>query len=64
MKTTIDAVKMTRMIRDQNYELFKDKTIEERMAFYQEKARRIHEKLGVNPEQRSSESPIPRTSSK
>lgn len=64
MKTTVDAIKMTRMIRDQHYELLKDKTVEERMAFYQEKARKLHQKLGVNPEQRPTESPIPRTSSK
>lgn len=39
MKKHIKAVEMTRRIRDAHYERFKDLPIEERLAFYRERAR-------------------------
>jgi hypothetical protein len=37
----IDAVKMVRQIRDAQYEIVKNKTEAERIAYYQEKAERF-----------------------
>jgi hypothetical protein len=42
-KTQIDAVRMTRQIRDAHAEALCDATPEERIRFYREKARRLHE---------------------
>lgn len=47
MKTEIDAVAMTRAIRNAHYEALKDATPEERIAFYREKARALHEDIKV-----------------
>ncbi len=44
-KKTFDAVQMVRQIRDCHYEQTKDMTPEERVAFYREKAQRLHESL-------------------
>ena len=44
-KLQIDAVAMVRAIRDTHYELLKDKTPEERIAFYREKAQQFHPNL-------------------
>jgi len=44
-KIQINAVGMVRAIRDAHYELLKDKSPEERMAFYRKKARRFHANL-------------------
>jgi hypothetical protein len=41
-KKAIDAVAMTRRIRDAHYEQLKDATAAERIRFFQEKARRVH----------------------
>ena len=41
----IDAVAMTRRIRDAHAEQLKDATPEERIRFYREKARRVHAAL-------------------
>jgi hypothetical protein len=41
-KKTIDAVEMTRRIRDAHYEQLKDATPAERIRFFREKARRVH----------------------
>jgi hypothetical protein len=46
-KKTFDAVAFTREIRDAHHEQLKDATPEERIRFYQEKARLVHEELGV-----------------
>lgn len=51
MTTNIDTLKMTRTIRDKHYELLKNKTPEERLAFYQGKARELHQKLGLTAEE-------------
>jgi hypothetical protein len=40
--TQIDAVAMTRRIRDAHAEQLKDGTPEERIRFFREKARRVH----------------------
>lgn len=42
----IKAVEMTRRIRDAHYAELADKTPEERIAFYHEKARALHSELG------------------
>lgn len=38
-KKTFDAVKMVREIRDKHHEKLKDKSWQERVAFYEEEAR-------------------------
>ena len=35
----VKAVEMTRRIRDAHYERFKDRPVEERLAYYRERAR-------------------------
>lgn len=44
---TFDAVKMVREIRDKHHEQFKDKPIEERIAYYRKKARDFRERQEV-----------------
>ena len=44
-KTKIRAVEMVRRIRDAHHEQLKDKTWEERVAFYREQARALHREL-------------------
>jgi hypothetical protein len=51
MKSEIDAVAMTRAIRDAHYEVLKDATPEERLQFYREKARRLQERTGIPAQQ-------------
>ena len=41
MKNRIKAVDMTRRIRDTHYEQLKDKTHQERIAFYRKKSRSV-----------------------
>jgi hypothetical protein len=41
-ETNIDAVAMTRRIRDAHHERLKNTTPEERIRFFREKARRVH----------------------
>lgn len=41
-KKAIDAVAMTRRIRDAHHEQLKDATAAERIRFFREKARRVH----------------------
>ena len=41
-KTKIKAVQLVRRIRDAQHEQLKDKTWEERVAFYKEQARTLH----------------------
>jgi hypothetical protein len=53
-KQTIDAVAMTRRIRDAHYEQLKDATAAERIRFFREKARRVHAAIdehSITPEQ-------------
>jgi hypothetical protein len=46
-KTQFDAVAMTRRIRDEHYERLKDAPPDERIAFYREKARVLHERIAA-----------------
>jgi hypothetical protein len=48
-KKTIDAVGMTRRIRDAHHEQMKDATAAERIQFFREKARRVHASIGKQP---------------
>ncbi len=41
----IKTVEMVRKIRDAHYEKMKDKSYQERVLFYREKAARLHDKL-------------------
>lgn len=42
-QTQIDAVRMTRQIRDAHAEVLQNTTPEDRIRFYRDKARRLHE---------------------
>jgi len=42
----IRAVEMVRRIRDAHYEKLKDSSPQEKIAFFREKARRLHAELG------------------
>ena len=44
-KKTFDAVKMVRRIRDAHHEQLKDKTVEERLAFYRNKSCALRSEL-------------------
>jgi hypothetical protein len=48
-KKTFDAVAFTRQVRDAHHEQLKHVAPEERIRFYQEKARLLHEELGLPP---------------
>jgi hypothetical protein len=48
-KKTIDAVEMTRRIRDAHYEQLKNATPAERLRFFREKARRVHAAIHEQP---------------
>jgi len=49
-KKEIDAVKMTRRIRDAHAEQLENASPAERIRFFREKARRVHARIGrVNP---------------
>ncbi len=43
---SIRAVELVRSIRDGHYERLKNSTPQEKIAFFQEKARRLHMELG------------------
>lgn len=53
-KKTFDAVKMVREIRDQHYDQTKDMSQEERVAFYREKAQKLHRQLSDQKENTSA----------
>jgi protein-disulfide isomerase-like protein with CxxC motif len=53
-KQTLDAVRMVRTIRDQHYEETKDTTTDEWIAFYREKAERLHRRLDEEADSTSS----------
>jgi hypothetical protein len=46
-KKPFDTVAFTRQIRDAHHEQLKDATPEERIRFYRDKARQLHEELGL-----------------
>ncbi len=45
MERKIDAVAMTRRIRETNHERLKGASDEERIRFYREEARQLHEQI-------------------
>ncbi len=49
------AVKMVRRIRDAHYQELKDKTWDERIAFYKEQARALHKELGAGQQRQSKQ---------
>jgi hypothetical protein len=53
----ISTIEMTRKIRDDIYEQIKDKTLLERLAFYQDKAQAIHRQLGIQEPNRPTNVP-------
>jgi len=50
-KTTINAVEMVRRIRDAHYEQLRDKSPEERIAFYRAKARLLQAQVEAQRKQ-------------
>lgn len=46
-KKAFDAVAFTRQVRDAHHEQLKDASPEERIRFYRDKARQLHEELGL-----------------
>ena len=44
-KKTFDTVKMVRQIRDRHHQQLEGKSREDRLAFYREKARKLHQEL-------------------
>ena len=48
-KKAIDAIAMTRRIRDAHYAQLKDATAAERIRFFREKARRVHAAIDEQP---------------
>ena len=50
----IKAVELVRGIRDAHYERFKDRPIEERLAYYREQARAFEEAVGCSTESKKS----------
>jgi hypothetical protein len=53
-KTTIKAVEMVRRIRDAHYEQLRDKSPEERIAFYRSKSRELQARLATQRTQPSA----------
>nr|VFK50557.1 MAG: hypothetical protein BECKTC1821D_GA0114238_11093 [Candidatus Kentron sp. TC] len=51
----IKTLEMTRRIRDGNHEKLSGKSPRERISFYREKARRLHDKIGGPPREALSE---------
>ena len=49
------TVKMVRRIRDAHYQELKDKTWDERIAFYKEQARTLRKELGAGQQQQSDQ---------
>lgn len=55
MDDGIDAVKMTRRIRDDRYEQVKDMTSEERLEYYREESAAAHERFMNRIQQKDEE---------
>jgi len=51
---TFDAVKMTREIRDRHHERFKDKPVEERLAYYREKSQDFRKRMKAKQSKRET----------
>ncbi len=52
-KKTFDAVRMVRQIRDAHYEQLKDKSVEERLAYYREKSKALRSDIKKQKEAKS-----------
>jgi hypothetical protein len=57
----IRAVEMVRRIRDAHYERLKDRSPQEKIAFFREKARALHADLRRREESLDSSAPAPGT---
>lgn len=49
-ETRVKAVELVRSIRDAHYELLKDSSPQQKIAFFREKARELHAHLGRTEE--------------
>ena len=56
-KSTIRAVETIRRIRDAQYEQLRDKTVEERIAFYRAKARQMQTLVAAEPDEQKTAEP-------
>jgi hypothetical protein len=59
-KNEFKAIDMIRRIREAQYEQLKDKSTQERIAFYREKAQRMNTKARALLQARQKTEPIPR----
>ena len=60
-ESEIKAVEMVRSIRDAHYERLKDLSPQEKIAFFREKARTLHARLGRPEELLGNLAPAPKT---
>ena len=51
-RKTFDAVKMVRRIRDRHHQKLEGGTKEDRLAFYKERAQKLHQKLDEQKRQK------------
>jgi len=58
-KTTIKAVEMVRRIRDAHYEQLRDKSPEERIAFYRAKAGLLQAEIAAQRQKQPAGEPEP-----
>ena len=59
MQSKIKAVELVRGIREAHYERLKDSSPQEKIAFFREKARRLHTELGRPEELLENSTPTP-----
>jgi hypothetical protein len=59
MQLQIKAVELVRGIREAHYERLKDSSPQEKIAFFREKARRLHAELGTPEELLDNSTPAP-----
>jgi hypothetical protein len=59
MQLQIKAVELVRGIRDVHYERLKEAAPQEKIAFFREKARRLHTELGRPEELLDNSTPAP-----
>lgn len=59
MELRINSVALVRGIRDAHYESLKDSSPQEKIAFFREKARRLHAELGRPEELLDNSTPAP-----
>ena len=54
MKKTFDTIAWVRKVRDRNYRLTKNMTVEEKIAFYRKGAETLHKTLGIKTKDRAT----------